>query len=45
MGQIRSKKRDPYVQILKAMLKTRGNKVSSTCTVFILCSLHLSLVS
>jgi hypothetical protein len=29
MGQTGSKKRDPYVQMLKAMLKTRGSKVKS----------------
>jgi hypothetical protein len=29
MGQTGSKKRDPYVQMLKAMLKTRGIKVKS----------------
>jgi hypothetical protein len=29
MGQTGSKKRDPYVQMLKVMLKTRGSKVKS----------------
>jgi hypothetical protein len=29
MGQTGSRKRDPYVQMLKAMLKTRGSKVKS----------------